>query len=641
MIRKILSIFIAAVLMTAGMSFSITSRAADTLPTTSWADAGNFDAAWLNAATGTEADPFMITTEKEFAALTQTGTTDALKGKHVQLLPVSGELDLSAHLWKPVWLEGAGAADDQFTFFYGNATTIKGLILKDSYLEIDLGNEYPEPTGTMGLFGIIKNARVSDINLDKPRVIAANPSGYYYGDNFISYFMDIIGTLAGYVENARLVYCDVIRPDVTVTSPTDTIIAGGAVGYAANNAFTASVVVKGGKLDVVTPNEGTVVENGAAVISNSGGYDKAVYIGGLAGYLYKSNVLNTASTADIVYENLCNGYINYRYIGGLIGASSTVNAPVATCVLNSFSGGSINVKDHSTGSVGRDFIGGLVGHLDDTAVNNYSYTSLTVDIEDPGSYYRHIGKLFGGVSYTLKYGTSEPEHEIFGNYYISGGDYDPVGGVLSNASLWNLIKDAATDEITSKSSLLTTLSAGVEDVITVMIAHTAGTPEAVARAYTENWAAYDGENEGYPLFVKKDASLKSLKVNKGDISPSFLSEVLKYIAKVPYDCTSVQLNAVTTDAVNAVIRINGAVIKSGLDTDALPLVQGDNTVTLVVTNRNARQAYEVNIQHLADTPPEVINPPTGDTTATAWAAVLFIISACGLLLLKKRTKLCD
>ena len=79
-----------------------------------------------------------------------------------------------------------------------------------------------------------------------------------------------------------------------------------------------------------------------------------------------------------------------------------------------------------------------------------------------------------------------------------------------------------------------------------------------------------------------DATLSSLVVSSGTLSPAFGSGTLAYVTTVPYATASITVTPTATQA-NAVITIQGNTVASGSSSSALALAVGNNTLAVVVS----------------------------------------------------------
>ena len=99
---------------------------------------------------------------------------------------------------------------------------------------------------------------------------------------------------------------------------------------------------------------------------NRTGSGTRTYIGGLAGYTYNSTIIDCGVEADFdIYATVLNQYV---YIGGIVGFAKS-NYPMG--IMNCYCVGDIKLRG-IIGLTTKEYeVGGIVGELCDTAINNY------------------------------------------------------------------------------------------------------------------------------------------------------------------------------------------------------------------------------------------------------------------------------
>ena len=114
--------------------------------------------------------------------------------------------------------------------------------------------------------------------------------------------------------------------------------------------------------------------------------------------------------------------------------------------------------------------------------------------------------------------------------------------------------------------------------------------------------AQDGTINTYTITVTRALSsnnnLSSLTVSNGVLTPSFSSSTIGYATVVNNSVNSITVTAITSDP-TATLNVRGFTFLSGVASPAIPLVVGNNAVSVVVTAENgAAQVYSINIQRL-------------------------------------------
>lgn len=201
---------------------------------------------------GTEADPYRITTANDLAAM-----HDDLNGFY----QLDADLDLGGVVLTPVGNESEGPFSGTLD---GNGHTLSNLTLDKS------GNKY------VGLFGYLEGA-VQDLTLSEVSV----EGGRY------------VGAVAGYAaEGSSLSGCTVTSGSVTATGAPTTVSCGGVVGHNAGSVANGS--------------------NGASISATEGSYTTTVYTGGLVGYCSGTLTLTDCTNAGSVSgAHYTGGFVGY------------------------------------------------------------------------------------------------------------------------------------------------------------------------------------------------------------------------------------------------------------------------------------------------------------------------------------------
>jgi len=105
--------------------------------------------------------------------------------------------------------------------------------------------------------------------------------------------------------------------------------------------------------------------------------------------------------------------------------------------------------------------------------------------------------------------------------------------------------------------------------------------------------------------TRGDADLADLSISSGALDQIFQSSQLDYTAAVPFAVDNLQVMP-TADDSGAGISVNGVAVASGRASGAVPLIVGDNTVTIVVTASNgSTQTYTIVITRAVKANPVV------------------------------------
>jgi|GEM_PF-2309136 len=119
-----------------------------------------------------------------------------------------------------------------------------------------------------------------------------------------------------------------------------------------------------------------------------------------------------------------------------------------------------------------------------------------------------------------------------------------------------------------------------------------------------------------------DASLSSLTISVGTLTPTFNKETLSYVARVPITTYSVTVTATATASINALINVNGLPAISGKESAAVTLTAGDNLIEIKVksANRDKTLTYVVNVtKSISDLEAIIRGNDTGNSDKFGWS----------------------
>ena len=388
-----------------------------------------YDTEWEGS--GTEADPFLISSAEELAGLSymiKTGGTDyvinEMMGAYCYYSGVyfkqTANIDLSAHYWEPIG--GMNDSGDMAAFggvFDGNGFTISGLNCFGG-----VGSSNP----MQALFGMVSGssdtnlAVLKNINLANSLIMAFGdymPAGlsvytvYAQIDNCAN-GASVMGAMAGGITTMAMF--STISNSYNYGTLTGMgegmlggIVAGSTMDVTITNCYnlgtlTGTTMCAGGIY-------GMPMESSSISISNSYNFGKidvtAQAIGGIAGVIVGSSGISIyidtcASLGEIVARSGIDGAI----IGGIVGMLQLDSEPTAFEITNSYAYGDVNLQTMA-------MVGGLVGMLggDYTAYSaafiNTSAADLTVT-SDSSELLAAQGGLYaemdGAMNVTNSYG---------------------------------------------------------------------------------------------------------------------------------------------------------------------------------------------------------------------------------------------
>lgn len=338
---------------------------------------------------GSKINPYKITNAQEFIDI-----KNIINDYDSAYIELENDIDLSGYK-----LESIGTNSNPFAaYFDGKNHTISNVTLK-------------EENNDVGLFGVISNGEIKNLNIVNADVIGKSNvgilAGSVYDDSKISNVkvtgkvngVSNIGGLTGYVNstNEKMNIFDIVT-NVDINATGDNV--GGLIGKI-YNVNEADVKIKNSgaitNIDTTGNNVGGLVgsidslSNGEVTIENSYS-DKTIkgndYVGGLIG---KANSLNSKG---IIIEKATSGaeVTGNNYVGGFIGAvenneisnaysvgnvnsndyaGSFIGYSKATNITNTYATGTVN-------SVNIEHVGGFVGEaINSTSINSYFSSQTT------------------------------------------------------------------------------------------------------------------------------------------------------------------------------------------------------------------------------------------------------------------------
>jgi gliding motility-associated-like protein len=122
--------------------------------------------------------------------------------------------------------------------------------------------------------------------------------------------------------------------------------------------------------------------------------------------------------------------------------------------------------------------------------------------------------------------------------------------------------------------------------------------------------------------ASSDALLSNLIVSEGTLTPAFNSAIMAYADTVSNTVANITVTP-TTDDNNATVTVNGIAVVSGTASGDIPLVSGNNTITVVVTAQDGvtTDTYTVNVykgEPAADIVANNVLTPNGDGKNDYW-----------------------
>ena len=305
------------------------------------------------AGTGTETDPFIISTESELALLAAECLDTNNAGNSGKFYKLSGDLDLGEKNWAPIGISSGTAFAGTFD---GDGHTIRGLC-------IDTSENYA------GLFGYVKNGTVKNLDVEAGTIKSAKYVGV------------VVGQLA--VTAAEGNYAVVENCHVTAEL-LDAVQIGGVVSRASTTG--------------ATPDQMRITGCSAEI---TGIATTGEFAGGIVGAAGSCVISYCTVTNSKLITGGERGSSSFITVGGIVacqGASSAA-AHIYNCCVDNVELGIYE------GSTGKEFeVGGLVGRAAHTdmmsEIKNCFVGKVTMSNPTAPDY---VGSLAGVAKYMLLY----------------------------------------------------------------------------------------------------------------------------------------------------------------------------------------------------------------------------------------------
>jgi len=297
---------------------------------------------------GTEGDPYLISTGAQLAYLAKTingSDNNNLYNKHYRLV---NNIDLGGREWDPIgcyYHNSSGSSSNYRSFqglFDGNGYAVSNFKItspNSSYYRY------------FGLFGDIYGGTVENLGVED-FIIDLNRSKDTYAGGLVGY------SIGGTISNCYA------TGDVSATS-SSSAYAGGLVGRNGEGAITNCYATG----------------NVSATSSSSSSFSPSAYAGGLVGYSTSGTISNCYATGDVSANSPS---YSSAYAGGLVGNNRGT-------ITNCYATGNVSATSSSSSSA---YAGGLVGENYEGAITN-CYATGNVSATSSSSSSAYAGGLVG------------------------------------------------------------------------------------------------------------------------------------------------------------------------------------------------------------------------------------------------------
>ena len=396
--------------------------------------------------------------------------------------------------------------------------------------------------------GVLPNVLlVNDLDSDgKPEIITGN-----YTDNTISVFKNTLEI-----------------PAPVISSFTPTSAKSGTTVTITGTSFLAASSVKFGGLEatsytVVSPTSITAV----LAAGNSGDISVTTPSGTatLAGFSFLKSDATLASislSSGTLSPVFASGTIAYTAtVGNLVSSitvSPTLNEVNATVKVNGTAVVSGNASASIPLTVGSNEITILVTAQDGSTTKTYTLTITRAQSSD--ATLASISLSSGALNPVFASGTLAYTATV--SNAVNSITVTPTSGE-ANATL----KVNGTTVVSGNASASIPLTVGPNEITFLVTAQ-----DGTIKTYTLNLTRSPSN----------DATLASVGLSSGTLSPVFASGTLAYTATVNNVVNSITVTP-TSDEPNAILKVNGTLVVSGNASTSIPLTVGSNEVTVLVT----------------------------------------------------------
>ena len=414
----------------------------------------------ITQGSGSESDPYLITTRKQLAQLAyEVNSGDRKEGEYYQLandIDLTQRLDGERLLWVPIGLDEGHPFCGTLT--NPNGYTITGMMIDVSSVE---ASKY------FGLFGYLKGT-VDGIHIAGDSEIKLSGQGDYNA-----------GLLCGYVDGGSYVkHCNIEDSYITGTNLDGSIYIGGLIGFNAQsagdgseNGRTFSCVVK-------------------TTISLKGNGSSSITAGGVIGRSY-GKVLDCHAVVDMTATGFSTS--NKSYLGGIIGRVDLGNIKYCSA------SGDINagVGSHSITGGAFGFVNSLYANSGKYRIN-IDYCVTTVAISGGHTLGGFIGYCYVGGSLYVDF-TSD-----FSSSYVDASNASYAGGFIGDLEYSERITDGDNiwlSQAGTGNGFIGTMKKPTTVNYGVILGHTTRVPDANLKVLPANQSRfyYNGEMCNYQI----------------------------------------------------------------------------------------------------------------------------------------------
>ncbi|MFC6997177.1 cadherin-like beta sandwich domain-containing protein [Rufibacter roseus] len=244
----------------------------------------------------------------------------------------------------------------------------------------------------------------------------------------------------------------------------------------------------------------------------------------------------------------------------------------------------------------------LKGNGFDSNDNSFDFVLSTPNPQNSSSATEEMSsEMMAPVAPTV---TTATASNITGVGATLGGDVTANGGakVTERGVVYVASETAVEPTIGTDGHVKDSFTTGGSGVFSETISGLAFNTKYYVRAYAMNevGTSYGAVQEFTTAAASTNADLANLTISAGTLTPDFDAATLSYTATVPFSTTSLTVTPTLADA-NAQVTVNGSPLTGATGSADVPLVVGDNTITIVVTAQDGAttKTYTVAVNRAA------------------------------------------
>jgi CSLREA domain-containing protein len=407
--------------------------------------------------------------------------------------------------------------------------------------------------------------------------IAVNRAGALSNNASLSGLTISSGSLVPVFASTTLVYTDAVAnatTSVTVTptvaDPTATVKVNGTAVTSGSASAAINLNVGMNAVSVlVTAQDGTTTQTYTITVNRAGALSNNASLSSLT---ISSGTLTPAfATATLAYTDaVTNATTSVTVTPTVADATATVKVN-GTTVTSGTASGAINLN------VGANVVTVLVTAQDGTTTQTY-----TITVNRAGA----LSNNASLSSLTISSGSLVPSFITTTLAYT-----DAVTNATTSVTVTPTVADATA---TVKVNGTTVTSGSASGAINLNVGMNAVTVLVTAQDGTTTQTYTITVNRAGAL--SNNASLSSLTVSSGTLTPAFATATLAYTDAVTNATTTVTVTPTVADA-TATVKVNGTTVASGSASGAINLNVGANAVTVLVTAQDGTttQTYTITV----------------------------------------------